>query len=1206
MTVKKTWNFWIDRGGTFTDIVACGPDGSVQARKFLSENPEHYKDAAIAGIRHFLGLGPDDTIPTDDIAAVKMGTTVATNALLERKGEPTAFAVTRGFADILDIGTQARPDIFDLNISKTEQLYSLKTEIIERVYANGSIETELDEEDARNKFQQIYESGIRALAITLMHADRHPLHEKRLKKIAQEIGFSQISVSHEILPLMKIVGRGDITLVDAYLSPILRRYVDQVAGELSFSSDDHRLLFMASHGGLTPAKLFQGRDAILSGPAGGVVGAVKTAEDAGFDRIIGFDMGGTSTDVCHYSGSYERTFDTQIAGIRLRAPMMNIHTVAAGGGSILSFDGRRFRVGPESAGANPGPTCYGRSGPLTITDANVILGRIRAETFPHIFGKTGDEPLDVSAAHHAFLMLSKNIPGRPSVEEIAEGFIRVAVENMAAAIKKISTQRGYDVSDYTLVSFGGAGGQHACEIAEQLSIGTIMLHPLSGVLSAYGMGLADIRKQSNQTIEQELDEKACALVQETAQRLADKNAQDLIDHVEKHAQPTHHQIWHLKYQGTDTPLDIEAPFNAAPELLLNLFEETHLKRFGFTDPAKNIVIDAITVETVLAGSPLEDTNLEKSTSSEERALKTTKIFVSGSWQEAAIYHWHQLKQKEIISGPALIIEPHSTIFVAPGWRAGLTAKNHLVMEQTAQKKKKEEAHTHADPVLLEVFNARFMAIAEQMGLALQNTAQSVNIKERLDFSCAIFDARGQLIANAPHVPVHLGSMDKSVETVLAENKADMKPGDVFMLNAPYNGGTHLPDITVITPIFSEDGQNLLFFCASRGHHADIGGTRPGSMSPDATKVTEEGILIDNVKLSDGGRFLEEDIRHLLSAPPFPARNPDQNIADLKSQMAANEKGASELVSLIDEFGLSVVTAYMGFIRENAAFSVRKVIRDIKPGAFTLMTDQGAKIKIAITPDEKTERLRVDFTGTSPQMPNNYNAPAPITRACVLFVVRCLVADQIPMNAGCLDPVDIILPKGTLLSPEYPAAVAAGNVETSQAVACAMLGALGMLASSQGTMNNLIFGNDTHQYYETICGGAGAGDGFHGADCVQTHMTNSRLTDPEVLEWRFPVLLEEFAIRKNSGGSGRWQGGNGAVRRLRFLEDMDVSLLTSNRGNTPFGLKGGADGASGKNLIHRKNGATEYLSHSAQTSAGFGDTLVISTPGGGGYGKKSET
>jgi len=1196
----KTWQFWIDRGGTFTDVVARTPGGDLLAHKFLSENPDHYEDAAIAGIRHFLKVEKDAPLPTDLIDSVKMGTTVATNALLERKGAPTLLAVTKGFRDIFDIGSQARPDIFALNIIKNEQLYRSVVEIDERMRADGSIEHPLDLNSAETEFKKHFDEGFRSIAIVLMHADRYPDHERALKDIASKIGFGQISVSHEILPLMKIVGRGDTTIADAYLSPLLRQYVERVATALDFKDSKNRLMFMASHGGLTPAPLFQGRDAILSGPAGGVVGAVKTALAAGFEKIIGFDMGGTSTDVCHFNGRYERSFDTEVAGIRLRAPMMNIHTVAAGGGSILSFDGRRLRVCPESAGASPGPKAYGNNGPLTITDANLMLGRIQADFFPHIFGKNGNEPLNRDTVKNAFSELNQNMEDAPTAEKLAEGFIKVGVENMAAAIKKISVERGYNITDYTLVSFGGAGGQHACDIAKHLGITKIMLHPFAGVLSAYGMGLADIRRQASQTVEKEISPATSQFVSSLAKKLRSKNLEDLSGDITGIDAAEHILLWHLKYENTDTALEIEAPENSTLENLRENFEVEHKKRFGFIDGSKKIVVDSITVETVLPGSPLSQNTHH--TEAVERSLGPVDIFSNGSWQEAPVYEWSNLEMGQNITGPALILEPHSTIFVAPNWQASLDQNNNLLMQDQGEMLEQNIESKRADPVLLEVFNARFMAIAEQMGAALQNTAQSVNIKERLDFSCALFDQEGQLIANAPHVPVHLGSMDKSVEAVMTQNPDGFSSGDVFMLNAPYNGGTHLPDITVITPVFSENGTDPIFFVAARGHHADIGGTMPGSMSPDAVTVEEEGVLIDNVKLANEGQFNELDLRALLGSGPYPARNIDQNIADLKAQMAANEKGVQEIKLLIEEFGLQTVQAYMGHIKENAAFSVRNIIPHIEPGHFALTTDQGAEIKVRITPDTAHEKIIVDFTGTSEQMETNYNAPAPITRAAVLYVFRCLVGDDIPLNAGCLDPIEIILPKRTILSPEYPAAVAAGNVETSQAVVCALFGALGTLASSQGTMNNLIFGNDTHQYYETICGGSGAGNGFHGADAVQTHMTNSRLTDPEVLEWRFPVLLEKFSIRPNTGGQGKWHGGCGAHRQLRFLEDMQISILSNNRINAPFGLHGGENGTSGENKVIRKDGTIEPLSHSAQIYLKVDDKVVINTPGGGGFGK----
>jgi 5-oxoprolinase (ATP-hydrolysing) len=1191
------WHFWIDRGGTFTDIVARRPDGQLIAHKLLSENPEAYRDAAIQGIRELMGVPADAPIPSADIAAVKMGTTVATNALLERKGAPTVLVITRGFRDALRIGYQDRPDIFAKHVVKPEQLYSQVIEVTERVRADGTVEATPDLDAVRRDLEAARAAGAEACAIVFMHAYRYPAHEQAVAQVARSVGLSQVSTSHEVSPLMKLVGRGDTTVVDAYLSPILRRYVDRVAAELDTGAGKTRLMFMMSSGGLTDAGLFQGRDAILSGPAGGVVGCVETAKLAGFEKVVGFDMGGTSTDVSHFDGEFERTFETQVAGVRMRAPMMLIHTVAAGGGSILHFDGARMTVGPDSAGANPGPCCYRRGGPLAVTDANVMVGKLLPDFFPKIFGPERDQPLDTEAVRRGFQALAAEIGDGRAPEAVADGFIRIAVENMANAIKKISVQRGYDVTDYALQCFGGAGGQHACLVADVLGMKSVLIHPFSGLLSAYGMGLADIRATRQRTVEAPLDAQGIAAARAALDEAAEAVRDELIGEGVAADDITIHRRLHVRYAGTDTSLIVS--FGDVGEATA-AFEAAHRTRFGFVDRTKSLVIEAISAEAVGGGTEIaEDDGPLTETAPVTSA--TTRFFSQGEWHEAGIYRREDLARGQRIAGPALLIEPHQTIVLEPGWAGEITAKNHLLLTRSEAARRAPAVGTEADPVLLEVFNNLFMSIAEQMGVTLQNTAYSVNIKERLDFSCAVFDAEGQLVANAPHIPVHLASMDKSVESVIRTHGATMRPGDVYVINAPYNGGTHLPDVTVVTPVFDEPGERILFYVASRGHHADIGGVAPGSMSPRATTIEEEGVYIDNFKLVDQGHFREKELIALLTGATYPVRNVVQNINDLKAQIAASERGISELRKMIAHFGEDVVHAYMRHVQDNAAESVRRVIDTLDDCEFTIEMDQGSVVKVAITVDRARREATVDFTGTSPQRPDNFNAPAPVTRAAVLYVFRVMVEGNIPMNAGCLRPIRIVIPDGTLLSPRYPAAVVAGNVEVSQIVTNCLFGALEALAASQGTMNNLTFGNETYQYYETICSGSPAGPGFDGTGGVHTHMTNTRLTDPEILEFRYPVVLEEFHLRPNSGGRGRWRAGDGTARTIRFLETMECAILSSHRRVPPFGIKGGEPGEVGRNRVRRLDGRVETLGGCDQTTIQAGEAVTIITPTGGGYG-----
>ena len=1228
MSVK--WQFFIDRGGTFTDIVARAPDGRLITHKLLSEDPGSYEDAAIAGIGDVLGVPRGAKLPMASIASVKMGTTVATNALLERKGDSVLLIVSEGFRDALEIGYQARLKIFARRIEKPSMLYASVVEVPERVRADGTVETPLDIAALVAALREARSKGIASVAIVFMHAYAYPEHEIAAAEAARLAGFTQVSASHEVSPLVKFVGRGDTAVVDAYLSPLLRRYVDRVAAALllcparggsdrfkrvgsgasatiparstdltSSAVGGPKLLFMQSSGGLTSADLFRGKDAILSGPAGGVVGAVETAALAGFTKIIGFDMGGTSTDVCHYDGIYERNFESVVAGVRVRAPMLSIHTVAAGGGSILNYDGGRLRVGPDSAGADPGPLSYRRGGPLTVTDANVMTGKLVPDYFPHIFGPDHDETLDREAVRKAFKALARKIGDGKSPEEVAEGAIRIAVGNMANAIKTISVQRGHDVTEYVLNGFGGAGGQHACHVADALGIGSVLIHPLSGVLSAYGIGLASISAMRSKAVLAPLDEDGLGALAAIRAPLEVDARQELARQGVAPNAVTVIALAHLRYAGTDSSIPIPV---ASLRGMQALFEIAHQQRFGFVSPGKEIEIEAVEVTAQGGGVrarepelPLLDAPVEPQAS--------TAMFTHGAWHEAPVLLRSSLKPGQSITGPALIMEDHQTVVVEPGWRAQGTAKNHLLLNRI-EKQAPARAGKHADPVLLEVFNNLFTSVAERMGYALQNTARSVNIKERLDFSCAIFDARGRLIANAPHIPVHLGSMDRSVETVLREADA-LKPGDVWMLNAPYNGGTHLPDITVVTPVFAERGPDLLFFVAARGHHADIGGIAPGSMSPKATHIDQEGIYIDPFKLVEAGLFREDGVRALLTNAPYPARNPGQNIADLKAQVAANEKGVTELRKMVAHYGLATVAAYMGHVQDNAADAVQRVIAKLKNSRFALETDQGSTIKVAIKIDRKKKTAVVDFTGTSEQAQDTFNAPEPITRACVLYVFRTLVDDDIPLNAGCLRHIKIVVPKGSMLKPSYPAAVAGGNVETSQAVVNCLYGALGVLGSAQGTMNNLTFGNERLQYYETICSGAPAGDGFDGVAAVHTHMTNSRLTDPEVLELRYPVLLERFTVQRGSGGKGKWRAGDGTLRVIRFLQRMECGILSGFRKVQPFGVNGGDAGQQGENWVKRKDGRIERLKGSDQTVLESGEAIMIKTPTGGGFGKKSE-
>ncbi|MFD8447331.1 hydantoinase B/oxoprolinase family protein [Streptomyces globisporus] len=1200
------WEFWIDRGGTFTDIVGRRPDGRLITRKLLSHDPGRYDDAAVAGIRLLLGLDPGEPVPADRVAAVRMGTTVATNALLERRGEPTVLLITEGFRDALRIAYQNRPRLFDRHIVLPETVHERVIEVPERIDAHGGTVRPLELGPVREQLRAAHAEGLRSAAVVLMHGYRHPAHERAVAEAAREAGFTQVSSSHEVSPLIRLVPRGDTTVVDAYLSPVLGRYVDEVAARL----DGIRLMFLQSNGGLREATRFRGKDAVLSGPAGGVVGMVRTSQQAGHDRVIGFDMGGTSTDVSHYAGEFERELGTQVAGVRMRAPMMSIHTVAAGGGSVLHFDGSRYRVGPDSAGADPGPACYRRGGPLTVTDANVMLGRVQPAHFPAVFGPDGDLPLDADHVSGRFTELADEVGRatgrRPDEAEAAAGFLEIAVLNMANAVKKISVQRGHDVTRYALTGFGGAGGQHVCAVADALGIGTVLVPPLAGVLSAYGIGLADATAMREQSVEEQLDAAGRERVERLCAELADRTREALrADGVPDSAITTRARIL-LRYAGTDAALPVDPDTEAA---MAEAFAAAHRARFGFTMD-KPVVVETVSVEATGAtdatgtadatdgSAPVTGSGPDPHAAAPPPA-DTVDLYAEGRWQRAPLHRRAGLHVGATVTGPAIIAEDDATTVVDPGWQAEAAPTGHLVLTRSTPRPERTAVGTRVDPVLLEVFNSLFMSIAEQMGVRLENTAHSVNIKERLDFSCALFDAEGNLIANAPHIPVHLGSMGESIKEVLRRNEGTLRPGDVYAVNDPYHGGTHLPDVTVVTPV-SDEGK-LRFLVASRGHHAEIGGITPGSMPAFSRTIHEEGVLFDNWLLVRDGRLREEETRDLLASAPHPSRSPDTNLADLRAQIAANEKGIAELRRMTDQFGADVVDAYMGHVQDNAEESVRRIVAGLHDGHCRYETDSGAVIQVRLTVDRDARSAHLDFTGTSPQQPGNANAPRSVVMAAVLYVFRTLVGADIPLNSGCLKPLDVTIPPGSMLDPSYPAATVAGNVETSQAVTGALYGAIGGQAEGSGTMNNLTFGNDHVQYYETIASGSGAGDGFDGADAVQTHMTNSRLTDPEILEWRLPVRLESFAVREESGGAGRWHGGHGVERRIRFLEPVTIALLSGHRRVPPYGADGGEPGALGEQYIERAGGEAVPLEGCDTAELKAGDVLVVRTPGGGGYG-----
>ena len=1192
---EAAWRFWVDRGGTFTDVVACRPDGRLVKRKLLSEDPRRYPDAAVAGIRALLGVATSEAVPAALVEQVRMGTTVATNALLERRGERVALVVTTGFADALRIGYQNRPRIFARQIVLPELLYECVVEVDERVTADGTVLRPVALDAVGADLRRVRAQGIDALAVVLMNSYLYPEHEQAIGRCAEGLGFRQISLSSEVSPLMKFVSRGDTAVVDAYLSPVLRRYVATVAEQLT----GVRLLFMQSNGGLAEAGRFRGKDAILSGPAGGIVGMARLSQAAGFDKVIGFDMGGTSTDVSHFAGEYERVFQTQVAGVRLRAPMLDIHTVAAGGGSILHFDGSRCRVGPDSAGADPGPACYRNGGPLTVTDANVMLGRIQPAYFPRVFGREGDEPLDEEIVRRRFTELAAHIHGltgdERTAEQLAEGYLRIAVANMANAVKRISVEKGHDVTDYVLTTFGGAGGQHACAVADSLGIRTVLVPAMAGVLSALGIGLADVTAMREQAVEARLTNSVRPRLHEVADALGVAVRGELrhegvpAERIQTAARA------HLRYEGTDNAVPVEL---ADIDAMVASFEAIHRRTYSYLMD-RPLLVEAVSVEAISRTEQPDLSYLADAGPVGPAAVTKVQVCIEGSWRETPLYVRERMRPQDAVTGPAIIAEADATTVVDQGWTAAVTPAGHLLLERVAERRD-AAVGSEADPVLLEIFNNLFMSIAEQMGAALESTAQSVNIKERLDFSCALFDAEGNLIANAPHIPVHLGSMGSTVKELIRRRSGSMKRGEVYAVNDPYHGGTHLPDITVVTPVFGSD-ERILFFVASRGHHAEIGGLTPGSMPPNSRTVHEEGVLFDNWLLVADGEFREAETMGLLTEPPFPSRDPHTNLADLRAKVAANAKGVGEVGKMIDHFGLDVVTAYMAHVQDNAEEAVRRVIDVLDDGFYRYEMDSGAVICVRIIVDHRRRSATLDFTGTSPQLETNFNAPSSVVTAAVLYTFRTLVADDIPLNDGCLRPLRLIIPEGSMLAPRYPAAIVAGNVETSQAITGALYAAMGVQAEGSGTMNNVTFGNERHQYYETVASGSGAGDGFAGAPVVQTHMTNSRLTDPEVLESRLPVLVEQFAIRRGSGGAGFWNGGDGAVRRIRFLEPMTVGLLSGHRRIPPYGMAGGSSGGLGAGRVKRADGSVTELAGCDSVRAGTGDVLVIETPGGGGYG-----
>lgn len=1249
MTDPTKYRFSIDRGGTFTDIYAEVPgEPGYRVIKLLSEDPQNYADAPREGIRRILTemgacRADGDCVSADPIEWIRMGTTVATNALLERKGARCALLVTRGFGDILQIGNQDRPHIFDLEIRKPELLYETVIEIDERLRflradepppAEPVVEgitgdrlvvlQPLDSEALRPQLQQVYDRGIRSLAVVLMHAYAWPGHELAIGRLAEEIGFAQISLSSQVMPRIKLVARGDTTMVDAYLNPHIRNYLDSFRQGFEDRLANTSLLFMQSDGGLARAGDFTGSRAILSGPAGGVVGyAMTTFEQESGQPVIGFDMGGTSTDVSRFGGDYELVFETETAGVRIQAPQLHIKTVAAGGGSRLFFENNMFMVGPESAGAHPGPVCYRKNGYLAVTDANLVLGRIQPKYFPHIFGTGENQPLDLAASRRVLAELADRInaanrqKGLPdmSVEQVALGFLQVANEVMVRPIREISVMRGYDIKEHVLAVFGGAGPQHACAIARSLGIPDIFIHRFSGILSAYGIGMADVivdlQKPSSVRYQPQIlpdIEKQVAGLREQAYAdlLRQGFAADAVDST---------AFLNLRYKGTDTPQMIAWPEDND---FARVLSETYLREFGFDLDGRDILIDDVRVRARGKTSGLRRLTISGAQGPAPQ-LDTVQCYFEGGWQATAVYDLAQLGAGYCIAGPAIIVHETSTILVEPDCTASITGSGDVRLQVGSGVR--QRVGTEMDPIQLSIFSNLFMSIAEQMGRMLQKTAISTNIKERLDFSCALFGPSGELVANAPHLPVHLGAMSEAVKEQIRRRKDDLMPGDVLVSNHPVAGGSHLPDITVITPVFREG--EIIFWVAARGHHADIGGISPGSMPPNSRRIEEEGACITSFKLVENGRFQEEGIAELLLAPGKLERGPGQpkisgtrlledNISDLKAQVAANQKGIELVLEMVDHYGLDVVQAYMRHVQDAAEDAVRTRLRELSQSkgmqardsvsAMDFM-DDGSPIVLKMTIDRSDGSAVFDFSGTGPQVWGNCNAPKAVTKSAILYCLRCLIKKDLPLNHGCLLPITIHIPPGSLLDPSPEAAVVGGNVLTSQRVVDVVLKAFGVAAASQGCMNNFTFGNERFGYYETVGGGAGAGPCWHGQTGVHTHMTNTRITDPEILERRYPLLLREFSVRRGSGGQGRFNGGDGLIREVEFLVPLNAAILSERRVYAPYGLAGGQPGARGHNLFICKDGRTISMGSKNEIMAGPGDRFRILTPGGGGYGEK---
>ena len=1185
--------------------------GALNGSSYELESGE---EAPVLAVRRVLGLGLGDPFPPCE---VRLGTTRGTNALLERKGARTALVVTRGFGDVLKIANQDRPRLFDLAIRKPQPLYEYVIEAGERLSVSGEVLTPLDTDALRSDLRQLHGDGVESLAVCLLHAWVNGEHEQQVERIAREVGFQEVSLSHRVSPRIKIVPRGDTTVVDAYLTPVLREYV----GRLQRSwGDTCRLRVMTSSGGLVSPEQFTGRDSILSGPAGGVIGFSRIAERAGFPKAIGFDMGGTSTDVARYDGRYEYEYETVKAGVRVATPMLAIETVAAGGGSICGFDGVQLFVGPESAGADPGPACYGRGGPLTVTDVNLALGKLLPEEFPF--------PLDRDAVDSVLSELCDAIAQSPLGRryeplELAEGFVELANVNMTRAIRNISVARGCDPAEYALVTFGGAGGQHACAIADALRITSIVNHPLAGVLSAYGIGVADVRRQAERPVLQQLVDETLreleAVIREVEVELRANVLEEGVP-IEQIESPQ----WslHLRYQGGESTLTISLPedgdFAAA-------FEAEHERVYGYRHTGRPIEVAALRVE-VVGRIPEPEVEATAEVSRRPSPTSSREVRFADAMQTAGIFHRDELRAGDELFGPAILCEPTSTLVIDPGWTGRVGGRGEVIVTRSAVQSPESRVQSRAgvvvrdsevstlnsqlsppDPVTLEVFNNHFASIAEQMGVTLQRTAISTNVKERLDFSCAVFDREGRLVVNAPHIPVHLGAMGETVQAVLADNP-DLHPGDVVVTNDPYRGGSHLPDVTVVTPVHEAASGELLFVTASRAHHAEIGGIVPGSVPPFSKNLAEEGVLIRNFRLVDGGASRETELRALLESGPYPSRRVDDNLADIAAQTAANRLGARLLLELIEQHGRPRVFTCMQHICAAATLKMRRALRRRGAGVYKRVDHLDGGSPIAVRISIAGESATIDFTGTGPVLPTNLNANRAIVTAAVMYVFRCLIDEDLPLNSGVLEPLEIVLPECLLNppgadDPRNCPAIVGGNVETSQRVVDVLLGALGVAAASQGTMNNLAIGDEVFGYYETICGGGGATPDCDGADAVHTHMTNTRLTDVEVLEHRYPFRVREFHVRSGSGGAGRHHGGDGVTRLLEFLRPLNLAMLSQRRGSyAPFGLHGGQQGASGRNQIQR-DGKREWidLGGSFQVEVGPGDVLAIETPGGGGFG-----